>query len=103
MVPSTPRPVRVVAIFPDAPDIEAVGVPLLTFMNANLLEAVDTPPRRRSSVDASFGCIVPDRTFQSSPAAPPQSVQVGEEAPEIRLRFEAVVDAAATIPDVSVP
>ena len=46
---------------------------------------------------------MPLTTLQSSLAAPPQSVQVGLEAPEIRQRFEAVVEAAATIPDVSVP
>ena len=56
-------------------------------MNANLDEEVDTPPRRRSRVVASFGCIVPDTTLQSSPAAPEQSVHVGLEAPEIRQKF----------------
>ena len=31
-------------------------------------EAVETPPRRRSSVEASFGWIVPEVTFQLEPS-----------------------------------
>jgi hypothetical protein len=35
-------------LFPLLALIEAVGVPLLTLINANFEEEVDTPPRRRS-------------------------------------------------------
>ena len=62
-----PRPVKYVAIFPEAPEIEAVGVPELTPVNANFEEAVDTPPKRRSRVEACFGNIVPFNTFQLDP------------------------------------
>ena len=50
VVPSTPAPVRYVALSPELAEMEAVGVPLLTFMKANLEEEVDTPPRVRSVV-----------------------------------------------------
>ena len=46
-----PNPVRYVAIFPEFAEILAVGVPLLTFMKANLAAAVETPPIPRSKVE----------------------------------------------------
>ena len=60
VVPRVPVPVRVVAIFPLFPEIEAVGVPELTFRNANFAEAVDweDAPIRRSTV-ALFGRRAP--------------------------------------------
>jgi len=48
VVPSVPSPERVVAMLPLFPEIEAVGVPLATFKNANLAEAVDVPPIAKS-------------------------------------------------------
>ena len=69
VVPNTPRPERVVAIFPELPEIEAVGVPELTLMNANLEEAVDTPPRRRSVV-VFLAKIVPLATSNGELTSP---------------------------------
>ena len=45
-------------------EMEAVGIPESTLMNANLDDEVLVPPRRRSRVVASLGCIVPFATFQ---------------------------------------
>ena len=94
---------RKVLLSPLFAEILAVGIPESTFMNANFDEAVEVPPNKRSSVEASFGCIAPEVICQSSDAAPLQSVHVGEEAPEIRQSPVVVVEAAATIPVVSVP
>jgi len=58
VVPKIPRPESVVAIFPELAEIEAVGVPELTFMNANLAEAVEIPPSSRSTV-VLFANIAP--------------------------------------------
>ena len=55
VVPSIPKPVRYVALFPELADMEAVGVPESTLMNANLDEDVEVPPRSRSRIVASFG------------------------------------------------
>ena len=68
-------------MFPEEADIEAVGVPLLTFMNANLEDAVEVPPMRRSSVEASLGNIVPFATFQLVPPVPVQLPKAGVPAP----------------------
>ncbi len=64
VVPRFPVPVRNVELLPEFADMDAVGVPELTFMNANLDDWVDTPPRRRSTVDANVGESAPPDRFQ---------------------------------------
>ena len=51
VVPKTPVPVRVVALFPELAEIVAVGVPESTLRTANLAEVVAWPPIRRSRVE----------------------------------------------------
>jgi hypothetical protein len=51
VAPRLPRPVKKVALFPEFAEIDAVGVPELTFRTANLAAAVDVPPMRRSTVE----------------------------------------------------
>ena len=67
VVPNTPRPVKVVALLPEFAEIDAVGVPEFTLRTANLAEAVEVPPIKRSRVEANLGNIVPDVTFQLVP------------------------------------
>ena len=50
VVPRLPVPVKNVLFAPLPAEMEAVGVPELTFMNANLDEEVEFPPRSRSRV-----------------------------------------------------
>jgi len=50
VVPRTPVPVSNVALLPLPAEIEAVGMPELTFVNANFALPVDVAPSRRSSV-----------------------------------------------------
>ncbi len=69
VVPSTPRPERVVAIFPEFPEIEAVGVPELTFRNANFDEPVANPPIKRSAV-VFLAKIVPFATSNGEFTSP---------------------------------
>ncbi len=63
MVPSTPRPVRVVALLPELAEMEAVGVPPLTLSSANLAEAVALLPTSKSKVLLT-GEIVPEAILQ---------------------------------------
>jgi len=49
VVPKTPRPESVVALFPEFAEIEAVGVPPATLIKANLELAVAVDPNNRSS------------------------------------------------------
>jgi hypothetical protein len=48
VVDNTPSPERYVAVLPLLPEIEAVGVPLATFKNANLAEVEAVPPIAKS-------------------------------------------------------
>ena len=64
VVARLPRPVRKVLLFPELAEIDAVGVPESTPVNANLAVEVALLPRRRSRVVASFGEIAPFATFQ---------------------------------------
>jgi len=57
VVPRLPAPVRNVALL-RPPEIEAVGVPELTLVKANLADAVEIPPINRSTV-AFFGVSAP--------------------------------------------
>lgn len=92
VVAKLPKPVKYVAMFPEFPEIVAVGVPEFTFTTANFEELVDTPPKRKSKVEESFGVIVPEAISQLLPAPAAQDDQVGLEAPEIRQSpVEAVV------------
>ena len=50
VVPRTPLPFNVVALAPLLAEMEAVGVPEFTLMNANLALLVPVAPRSRSSV-----------------------------------------------------
>ena len=50
VVASVPVPVMYVALLPLFPEIEAVGVPVALFRNANFEEAVEVPPNRTSAV-----------------------------------------------------
>ena len=83
VVPNTPRPERVVAIFPEFPEIEATGIPPETLMNANFEEAVDTPPKRRSRV-ALFGNRIPPASVHLDPPDPDpgQEAHVGADPPD---------------------
>lgn len=51
VVPSTPPPVRNVALLPLFADIDAVGVPPATLMKANFALADDIPPNKTSYVE----------------------------------------------------
>lgn len=62
VVPRIPVPVRVAALAPELAEIEAVGVPPATPVNANLAEDDVEPPIRRSSV-LRFGYNVPAASF----------------------------------------
>ena len=55
VVPRLPAPVRKVLLLAVPADMDAVGVPELTFMNAKSADAVEVPPKSRSKVDASLG------------------------------------------------
>jgi hypothetical protein len=70
VVPNTPIPERVVAIFPLFAEIDAVGVPLLTLMNANFEDTVAFDPRRRSCV-IFLSIIAP---LFSSKGEPPREI-----------------------------
>jgi hypothetical protein len=48
VVESVPSPAMYVAILPELAEMEAVGVPVLTFRNANLADEVDIPPSKKS-------------------------------------------------------
>ena len=48
VVPRLPSPERKVLALAVVPAIEAVGVPPATLRKANLAEAVEVPPRRKS-------------------------------------------------------
>ena len=51
VVPNTPNPVRKAALLPELADTEAVGVPEFMFKTANLAEAEELPPTRKSRVE----------------------------------------------------
>jgi len=51
VVPSTPAPVRKVALLPFAAEMEAVGIPPALFKKPNFAEAVAVPPSRTSTVE----------------------------------------------------
>ena len=76
-----PAPVKYVALLEAFALIEAVGVPELTLMNANLEEEVAVDPKRRSRVEANFGNIAPAVIFQLVPPLPTQEPQEGDPAP----------------------
>ncbi len=55
VVERLPLPVRNVALLPWFADIDAVGVPEPTLINAILALAVDSHPSIKSCIDATFG------------------------------------------------
>ncbi len=63
VVPSTPRPLSVVALLPELAEIEAVGVPPLTLSSANFAEAVALLPISKSRVSLT-GDTVPEAILQ---------------------------------------
>ncbi len=63
MVPSIPRPDKVVALLPELAEIEAVGVPELMLRSATFAEAVAFEPTSRSSVLLT-GDTVPEAILQ---------------------------------------
>ena len=75
-----PAPVKYVALLEAFALIEAVRVPELTLMNANLEEEVAVDPKRRSRVEANFGNIAPAVIFQLVPPLPTQEPQEGDPA-----------------------
>src|SRR5437773_5559170 len=58
VVANVPSPVMYVAIFPEFAEIDATGVPVFIWRTANLAEAVDCPPTKRSVV-AIFATMAP--------------------------------------------
>src|SRR5882672_923943 len=76
VVPRLPFPVKKVLLAPLLAEMEAVGVLPATLIKANLAEAVETPPRRRSRTEESLGVIVPlaEETSQTEPPAPEPQV-----------------------------
>jgi len=83
VVPSTPPPVRNVALLPLFAEIEAVGIPLFTFKKPNFALVVALLPRRKSTTPlySSFGEIVPFATFQFVPPLPTHEPQLGTPDP----------------------
>ena len=75
VVPRFPPPVRNVALFPELAEMVAVGVPELILMAANLAEAVELAPIKRSRVSL-LGEIAPDAILQLDPPFP-QDPKVG--------------------------
>ncbi len=74
VVPKTPAPERNVALLPELAEIEAVGVPELTFKTANLAELVACPPTKKSRV-LLIGYTAPLVTFhQLVPVEKPQLI-----------------------------
>ena len=67
-------------MFPELALIDAVGVPELTLMNANLAEEVEPEPKSRSTLDI-FGVITPFVIFQFDPPEPEHELQVGAPPP----------------------
>ncbi len=53
VVPMLPNPSIVKALLPELAEMEAVGVPLPTFLNAKIAEAVLVDPKSRSLVSAA--------------------------------------------------
>lgn len=71
-------------MFPEFPEIDAVGVPEFTLITANLALAVDWPPIRRSTVEL-FGAKNPDPSVQLElPPEPPGQVDQDGVVPPIR-------------------
>jgi len=68
VVPSIPVPVKKVLLLPEPAEMEAVGTPVLTLVNANFAEAVEVLPISKSCVDIlskiePFACSNGDPPF----------------------------------------
>ena len=81
VVDRVPSPEIYVALLPLFAEMDAVGVPELTLMNANLEDTVALLPRSRSRVEVSFGVITPFTTFQLVPPLPVQLPNPGAPPP----------------------
>ena len=79
-----PSPFKLKALPALEPEMEAVGVPELTFKKANLAEVLACPPTKRSSVEFS-GKMAPLPLVHTLEELPPaeQFCQVGVEAPAL--------------------
>jgi len=99
-----PAPVKYVALLEAFALIEAVGVPELTLMNANLEEEVAVDPKSRSRVEARLGWSAPEVILQSSPDAAAHDPQTGA-LPESDTRQRPVVEVVTdeSTPVVAVP
>ena len=64
------------AIFPEFAEIDATGVPLFTFINANFALVVACPPTNTSSVEFA-GNMAPLALFHTAAALPPHAPHVG--------------------------
>ena len=84
VVPRTPDPVRYAALLPLFADIDAVGVPLFTLVNANFADCVVVPPRRRSC-PVNLSTIAPFASLNGDPPLPTGKIPVISFDPPAKL------------------
>ncbi len=91
VVASVPSPVTYVARFPEFAETEAVGVPVLIPRTANLAEAVDCPPSKKSDVEL-LGKMMPAPCWKGLTVVPVEQGPNDGVAPPKKHSVEAPAD-----------